>query len=125
MSDFMSVDDAYFIPNRFADKVILLTGGAKGIGRATAMRAAREGGRMVVCDIDETAGQECVDAIRAEGGQAIFCRVDVTSRKDTEMMVARAVDAFGGLDVAINNAGVMDGGGSDVPAILRIVTGHE
>lgn len=122
MSDFMPVDDGYFIPNRFADTVILITGGAKGIGRATAVRAAREGGRVVVCDIDETAGQDCVDAIRAEGGHAIFCRVDVTSRKDTEMMVARAVEAFGGLDVAINNAGVMDGGGSDVPAILHLAT---
>lgn len=122
MSDFMPVDPDYFIPHRFADKVILITGGAKGIGRATAVRAAREGGSLVVCDIDETAGQECVDAIRNEGGHAIFCKVDVTSRQDVEMMVTRAAEAFGGLDVAINNAGVMDGGGSDVPATLHLAT---
>lgn len=122
MSDFAPVDAGYFIPNRFTDTVILITGGAKGIGKATSVRAAREGGRVVVCDIDEVAGQECVDAIRAEGGQATFCRVDVTSRQDAELMVARAVEAYGRLDVAINNAGVMDGGGSDVPAILHLAS---
>ncbi len=122
MPDFTPVDPAYFIPKRFADTVILITGGAKGIGRATAVRAAREGGKVAVCDIDETSGQECVAAIQAEGGQAMFCRVDVTSQQDTDRMVARAVENFGGLDIAINNAGVMDGGGSDVPAALHVAT---
>ncbi|MCA3640249.1 MAG: SDR family oxidoreductase [Methylobacterium sp.] len=122
MQSFIPVDPDYFIPNRFANSVMLITGAAKGIGRSTAIRAAREGARVVVCDIDEAAGQACVDAIRVAGGEAIFCRVDVASRQDAEKMVARAVEAYGGLDIAINNAGVMDGGGSDVPAPLHLAT---
>lgn len=122
MQGFTPVDPGYFVPNRFAGQVVLVTGGSKGIGGATSLRAAREGAKVVVCDIDETAGRSCVDQIVAEGGNAIFCRVDVTRREDTKMMIARAVEAYGRLDVAINNAGVMDGGGSNVPAPLHLAT---
>jgi NAD(P)-dependent dehydrogenase (short-subunit alcohol dehydrogenase family) len=122
MQGFTPVDPGYFVPNRFAGQVVLITGGSKGIGGATSLRAAREGAKVVVCDIDETAGRDCVDQIVAEGGSAIFCRVDVTKREDTKMMIARAVEAYGRLDVAINNAGVMDGGGSNIPAPLHLAT---
>lgn len=122
MSSFDPVDPGYFIPDRFRDMVVLITGAGNGIGRATAQRAAREGGRVVVCDIDEAAGLDCAGVIQSEGGHAIFCKVDVTSRQDTDAMVARAVADYGGLDIAINNAGVMDGGGTDVPAPLHVAT---
>lgn len=122
MADFDPVDPDYFIPDRFRDMVVLITGGGNGIGRATALRAAREGAGVVVCDIDEAAGLDCAAAIQSEGGQSIFCKVDVTSRQDTDAMVARAVAGYGGLDIAINNAGVMDGGGADVPAPLHVAT---
>lgn len=122
MTEFPPVDPDYFIPGRFRDDVVLVTGAAKGIGRATAIRAGREGGRIVVCDIDAPGAEACAETIRSSGGEAIWCRTDVTAPAETEAMVASAVARFGGVDVAINNAGVMDGGGGDVPAPLHLAS---
>lgn len=122
MTEFKSVDPGYFVPGRFEGQTVLVTGAAKGIGHCTAVRAAREGANVVVCDYDVEPGKATAASIVQEGGKAIFVRVDVTSREDTKTMVAEAVKTFGQLDVAINNAGVMDGGGSDVPEPLHKAT---
>jgi NAD(P)-dependent dehydrogenase (short-subunit alcohol dehydrogenase family) len=91
-------------------KVALVTGAAKGIGRASALAFAAEGARVVVADVDEDGGPETVSLVQAAGGEATFVRADVSDAGDVQAMVACAVDAFGGLDCAHNNAGVAGGG---------------
>ncbi len=87
-------------------KVALITGGAMGIGRASALVFAREGASVVVADIDPEGGHETVTLVEAAGGQASFVRADVSSRAEVAAMVGHAVDTFGGLDCAHNNAGI-------------------
>lgn len=87
-------------------KVALITGGGSGIGRASALRLAREGARVVVADVNEAGGAETVAQVEAAGGGAIFTRCDVADSAQVKAMVSAAVDAFGGLDIAVNNAGV-------------------
>jgi NAD(P)-dependent dehydrogenase (short-subunit alcohol dehydrogenase family) len=91
-------------------KVALVTGAAKGIGRASALAFAAEGARVVVADVDEEGGAETVSLVRAAGGDGTFVRADVADVGDVQAMVARAVDTYGGLDCAHNNAGVAGGG---------------
>jgi len=87
-------------------KSALVTGGASGIGRATALAFAREGARVAVADILEEAAQRTVSEIEAMGGQALAIACDVTDDDAVKAMIARAVDAFGSLDCAFNNAGI-------------------
>lgn len=87
-------------------KSALVTGGASGIGRATALAFAREGARVAVADILEEAAQNTVSEIKAMGGQALAIACDVTDDDAVKAMITRAVDAFGGLDCAFNNAGI-------------------
>ncbi len=87
-------------------KSAIVTGGASGIGRATAVALAREGARVLVQDRAEAGAQETVGLINAAGGQAVSIGGDVTSEADVAAMVATAVATFGRLDVAFNNAGV-------------------
>jgi NAD(P)-dependent dehydrogenase (short-subunit alcohol dehydrogenase family) len=87
-------------------KVALVTGGASGIGRATAVAMAREGARVAVADRAEETAAETVALINAAGGQAIAIGGDVTKEADVAAMVARTVSAFGRIDCAFNNAGV-------------------
>ncbi|MFM7780765.1 MAG: SDR family NAD(P)-dependent oxidoreductase [Alphaproteobacteria bacterium] len=87
-------------------KSALVTGGASGIGRATALAFAREGARVAVADILEEAAQDTVAEIEAMGGQAMAIACDVTDDDAVKAMIAAAVDAFGGLDCAFNNAGI-------------------
>lgn len=98
-------------------KVALVTGGATGIGREAALRFAGAGARVVVADVDDERGPATAAEIESAGGQARFVRADVTSPADTEAMVRAAVDAFGGIDYAFNNAGMSGrpGGITDCP----------
>ncbi|WP_114951579.1 SDR family NAD(P)-dependent oxidoreductase [Sphingosinicella terrae] len=86
-------------------KTALITGGASGIGRAAALLFAREGAKVTIADRDVDGGQEAASAITSAGGKAIFVEADVTSETAVAAMVAATVEAFGGLDVAFNNAG--------------------
>ena len=90
----------------FTGKVALVTGGAAGIGRATSLRFARHGAKVVIGDIDP-AGVETADRIKSQGGEAVFVQTDVREAKQVEHLVARAVETYGGLDCAFNNAGIL------------------
>lgn len=92
---------------QFAGKVAIVTGGTSGIGRATALAFAREGARVVVAGRRETEGREVVAEIAAARGEAIFVRTDVTRETDHSALVERTLAAFGRLDVAFNNAGLI------------------
>lgn len=87
-------------------KSALVTGGASGIGRATALAFAREGARVAVADIMQDAAQRTVTEIKAMGGQAMAIVCDVTDDDAVKAMIAATVDAFGSLDCAFNNAGI-------------------
>jgi len=91
---------------RVQDRVVIVTGGAGGIGAAAGRAIAAEGGRVVVADLDETAARAVADSIASEGGEADAVAVDVTDRGQVRAMIQRAVDAFGQLDVIFNNAGM-------------------
>jgi NAD(P)-dependent dehydrogenase (short-subunit alcohol dehydrogenase family) len=90
----------------FDGKTALVTGGGAGIGRATALAFAHEGARVVLGNRNESRGRETVELIRKSGGSAAFRRTDVTVATDVEALVAFAVNEFGSLDLAFNNAGV-------------------
>ena len=98
---------------QFEDKVVLVTGAASGIGRAAAKLFADEGARVVVADIDRPGADATVELIRAEGGDATAVTVDVADATSVAAMVTATVDAYGGLDVALNNAGIV-GAGVDI-----------
>jgi NAD(P)-dependent dehydrogenase (short-subunit alcohol dehydrogenase family) len=87
-------------------KVALVTGAGSGIGRFTALAFAREGARVVVSDIVVEGGEETVKQIKEVGGEAFFIRTDVSKAADVEAMVNKAVETYGRLDCAANNAGI-------------------
>lgn len=87
-------------------KVAIVTGGSAGIGRAAALALAAEGAAVVVADVDVERGEGVAAAIRDKGGQATFVRTDVTDDAEVEAMVRVAVEEYGRLDVAFNNAGI-------------------
>jgi len=91
---------------RLEGKVCLVTGGASGIGRATALAFAREGAKVVVSDVAVAGGEETVRLIREAGGEAIFVPCDVSQAADVQALVERTVRAYGRLDCAFNNAGI-------------------
>jgi NAD(P)-dependent dehydrogenase (short-subunit alcohol dehydrogenase family) len=99
------------MPGLLTGKAALVTGGAKGIGRATALAFAREGARVLVCDLDADAGRAVAREIGEAGGDARFRRADVTREDDVAGLVAACVEAFGRLDCAVNNAGITGTGG--------------
>jgi NAD(P)-dependent dehydrogenase (short-subunit alcohol dehydrogenase family) len=87
-------------------KVIVITGGASGIGRAAALCMASAGARVVVGDIDLPGGEATADAVFRQGGEAVFAACDVRHAEDVERLVQAAVQTYGRLDAAFNNAGL-------------------
>ena len=85
-------------------KVALVTGSGRGLGQSCANLLARDGARVVIADINPETGEAAAALIRANGGEASFVRADVSREESVAAMVAHAVDTFGGLDLAINNA---------------------
>ena len=90
----------------FTGKVALITGGANGIGRATAHAFARAGAKLVLVDRDQAAGEGAAGAIRQQGGEARFVAADVTKSADVQGYVKAALDAYGRIDCFFNNAGI-------------------
>lgn len=93
----------------FKDKVVLVTGGNAGIGRATAEAFARQGAKVVITARREKEGRETADFINDQGGRAIFVASDVTDGESVGRMVQKAVSEYGRLDIAFNNAGTAGG----------------
>jgi NAD(P)-dependent dehydrogenase (short-subunit alcohol dehydrogenase family) len=94
------------MPGRVDGKVALVTGGASGIGRATALTFAREGAKLIIADMNEDGGRQTVHMITENGGEAIFVQTDVTQATAVEALISTAVETYGRLDCAHNNAGV-------------------
>jgi NAD(P)-dependent dehydrogenase (short-subunit alcohol dehydrogenase family) len=88
------------------NKTALVTGAGSGIGRAIAILYASAGARIVVSDINEKGGEETVSQIKASGYDAIFVKADTSKPDDSKALVDAAVKAFGGLHIAVNNAGI-------------------
>ena len=91
---------------RLKDKVALITGAGSGIGRASALKFAREGAKVVAVDIQEEGNAETVASIRAEGGAATAVDANVTDSQAVRRMIGAAVEAYGRLDILFNNAGI-------------------
>jgi NAD(P)-dependent dehydrogenase (short-subunit alcohol dehydrogenase family) len=89
-----------------ADKTAIVTGAASGIGRETAVRFAREGANVVVADVVADEGHRVVDEIESNGGTATFVETDVSDPAHVEAMVQTAVETYGSVDIAHNNAGI-------------------
>jgi NAD(P)-dependent dehydrogenase (short-subunit alcohol dehydrogenase family) len=92
---------------RLAGKVALITGGASGIGRATALLFANEGAAVAITDVIELAGQSVAEEIIYQGGRAFFERADVTSAADCKGVAQRTVREFRGIHILFNNAGII------------------
>lgn len=92
---------------RFSGKACIVTGGGSGIGRATCIRMAAEGGRVLVADLQEDSAQATVEQIRASNGEAVAAPVDVGNSAHVRAVIEKAALEFGGIDVVVNDAALM------------------
>jgi len=92
---------------RLANKVSIITGGAQGIGEATALKFGKEGAKVAVCDVNLPLAQAVADAIVKAGGEALAFKVDVTSSQDIAAMVSAVMAKWGRIDALVNNAGIL------------------
>lgn len=91
---------------QLTDRVAIITGGANGIGRQTALTFARAGAALAIWDMAEQAGQELAGEIAEQGGQAMFLKVNVAQLAEVEAAVAATLERFGRIDILVNNAGI-------------------
>ena len=111
---------------RFVDQVVIVTGGAQGIGRACAEAFAGKGAAVVIADIDAAGGAKAADEIVARGGRARFIETDVGDAGQAQRLVDQTIETFGRLDVLINNAGIiktadfLEISEADFDAVLRV-----
>jgi NAD(P)-dependent dehydrogenase (short-subunit alcohol dehydrogenase family) len=98
------------MPGKLVGKVALVTGGASGIGRATALAFARESAKLIIADMNEDGGHQTVHMITEQGGEATFVRTDVSRAVEVQALISQAVATYGRLDCAHNNAGISGGG---------------
>ena len=106
---------------RVQDKVALITGGASGIGRASALALAREGAKVAISDLQDEAGEATLAELEAIGADALYLHHDVTAEADWERVISVVVDRFGQLDILFNNAGVGGDGRAYPEAAVRRV----
>ncbi|MDP2951416.1 MAG: SDR family NAD(P)-dependent oxidoreductase, partial [bacterium] len=90
------------------NKVVLITGGRRGMGRADALILARYGAKVAVTDINQAECQEVVNEIKKQGGKAIALQMDVTDKAQVEQAVEKTAKELGGLDILVNNAGIVE-----------------
>jgi NAD(P)-dependent dehydrogenase (short-subunit alcohol dehydrogenase family) len=95
---------------QFSNKVVVVTGGAAGIGKATCLAFHRENAAVVIIDIDIERGQSVLDEILQDGGNAIFIRADISQEKEVDRIPSQVIGVFGGIDVLVNNAGIPHSG---------------
>jgi len=91
---------------RFTGKVAVVTGGGSGIGRATALKFAEEGAKVVIADFDQKGGEETVSLIRNKNGESFFVKTDVTKAGQVQNMVEQTIKKYGSLNIIFNNAGI-------------------
>ena len=96
---------------RLANKIAIVTGAARGIGRAVALGFAREGASVVIADLRAGLADEAAGEIKSAGGQALAVETDITSMADLDRLVAATLDRFGRIDILHNNAGISGGAG--------------
>jgi NAD(P)-dependent dehydrogenase (short-subunit alcohol dehydrogenase family) len=106
------------MPGIMEGKVVIITGAASGIGRATALIYAREGARVIIADVNEKGGEETLSMLNKQGHQGLFVRTDMAVETDVKTLIDRAMTAHGRLDAAFNNAGIlgMQAPSADMPA---------
>jgi NAD(P)-dependent dehydrogenase (short-subunit alcohol dehydrogenase family) len=98
---------------RLENKVAIITGSARGMGRVFALRFAREGAKLTICDVLDC--EPVAREIKAIGGEVLALKTDVTSEKDTEKMVKKTADSYGRIDILVNNAAVVGGKNFSIP----------